>query len=149
MFGVPLKFKWVKGTMVCHALRDLATTWPNRPFFLIHGRKVWTGNLHLTCWRLVLSLSSPWRVDRKTTVLVQYAFCVGMTGFPWSKPLMYLSWQTCTDLGWFSQATGKSFLSGLQVKYFWGACNEWRMWDCLLIAKPVAISHLGIHYDCC
>ena len=55
----------------------------------------------------------------------------------------------CTGLGWLCQATGKIFLSGLWDKYFWSACNEWRMWDCLLIAKPVAISHLGIHYDCC
>lgn len=31
--------------MVCHALRDLVTTWPNRPLFLPHGRKVWTSNV--------------------------------------------------------------------------------------------------------
>jgi hypothetical protein len=37
-------------SFVCHALRDLVTTWPNRPLFLPHGRKVWTG----ICWRLVL-----------------------------------------------------------------------------------------------
>lgn len=198
-------------SFVCHALRDLVTTWPNRPLFLPHGRKVWTG----ICWRLVLLcvwvvyegwtcllfarpehtegiksepafvdsrlvvllvgkselafaeglvlmcvLGSLWRLTarccscawvhstRQTMslssmpsvctrrpehtlrknwhlliqgyysmthgvilsrdyfqgwprdiVLVQYAFYPGMTGFSWSKALMHLSWQTCTDLG--------------------------------------------------
>jgi hypothetical protein len=55
----------------------------------------------------------------------------------------------CTDLVWFIQANGKVFLSGLQVKHFWSACNECRMWDYLPMAKPVAVSHLGTHYNCC
>jgi hypothetical protein len=107
--------------------------------------------LLLTSWSLVLFIF--WVVPEGLTArqkfLSSMPFVLGMTGFSWSKPLMHLSRQTCTDLGWFNQATGESFLSGLQDKYFWSACIEWRMWVCLLIAKPVAISHLGIHYGCC
>lgn len=62
-------------------------------------------------------LSSPWRVDRKTQFLSSMPFCVGMTGFSWSKPLMHLSWQTCTGLEWFSRAAGEFFFLGLQDKY--------------------------------
>jgi len=165
--------------MICHALRDLATTGPNRPHFLLHGRKVQAGKLLFTSWRQVpfsmfdkgltarhsscpvcpfsyhmeeespnrrvpfsmvwergwtarhsscpvspfsyhmeeesprqiytlyqlmtstfTHLSSSWRVDRETQFLSSMPFVVGKTGFSWSKPLMYLSWQTWTDLGW-------------------------------------------------
>ena len=55
----------------------------------------------------------------------------------------------CTDLGLLIQANGNVFLPGLQVEHFWGACNECGMWDYLPMAKPLAVSHLGIHYNCC
>jgi hypothetical protein len=95
---------------------------------------------------------SPWRLTARHTyvALVQYAFCTGMTGFPWSESLMYLPWQSV--LAWDSltrQLEREYSLSSLrsQVPY---RCLQWtENVDYLLIAKPVAINHLGIHCDCC
>jgi hypothetical protein len=97
----------------------------------------------LTCLTIRL------RVDRKTCFLSSRPFVCW-----WPVFLDPSYWWICLAQSvlaweWISQATGKIFFSGLQDKYFWGACNEWGMWDYLLIAKPVAISHLGIHFDCC
>jgi len=99
--------------------------WPQHdqtnPFsYYMEGKSEQTGKLLLTSsWRLVLSyLGSPWRVDRETQVLSSMPFCVGMTGFSWSKPLMCLSWQTCTDLGWFNLAIGKIFFLAYKTSTF-------------------------------
>jgi hypothetical protein len=103
-------------SMVCHASRDLATSWPNKPLFLPHEGKVWAGN-HNNCFDL-LEISNFVALEGwpRDTILVQYAFCIGMTGFSWSDPLMYLPRQNV--LTWDSLArqlgsVGLVFASGL------------------------------------
>ena len=67
-------------SMVCHALRDLVTTRPNRPLFPSYGRKVWTDKLKAST--LVLE-----------ECVLQYADCDGM-GWRWSRNL---SWRISTS----------------------------------------------------
>ena len=96
---------------------------------------------------------SPWRLTaRHIIALVQYAFCTGMTGFSWSESLMYLSWQSVLTWDSLARQLRSENIFTFQpytVKYF-TKCLQWmENVDYLLIAKPVAINHLGIHCDCC
>lgn len=149
----------------CHASRDPASIWPNKPLFLLHEGKVWkdkqsecqfgafglVGSVRLYFWRLK---ARKWMASADHD-LVQYASdtSYGMTGLSWTELSMHLSnrlhWLGI-DLSQAGLVEQFSFIGSLKVKYHLLWCLQWKKSvDYLLIAKPVAINHSRIRRGCC
>ena len=138
MFGVPLKFK-----------RDIVPWFVTPCGILPQHDQTDPISYHMEgkSWLVLLC---PWRLTARHSSCPVCLLCRD----DWLFLIQGIDASVLTDLYWLGNGLARPLdsefylLSGLQDGYLWGACNEWGMWAYLLIAKPAAINHLEIHYNC-